>query len=237
VGRVHHPCIWGRGIAPLRNPSYQRPRWSLSLILDVSSCRGNGSQLPPVRGFSTLSVLWPRGLHPRTSEDFAAVSSPRLPLALACLEWSPMFPLTDSTSALRWRLADHLSRVLRLLGGAEGTSGRSMPSTDSQRYLGVSDDRCQPQKPAHCPLGHGLEAGGSCPAGRHPLRVHSPWALSAKPDVLTACLASQRYLAGACDSPCRASGRASPQRLIHLLIRRMGISSHSANEPHGAPRS
>jgi hypothetical protein len=136
--------------------------------------------------------------------------------------------LTDSTSALRWRLADHLSRVLRLLGGAEGTSGRSMPSTASQRYLGVSDDRCQPQKPAHCPIGQGLEAGGSCPAGRHPLRVNSPWALSAKPDVLTACLASQRYLAGACDSPCRASGRASPQRRIHLLIRRSKVGARRA---------
>jgi hypothetical protein len=25
VGTVRHPCIWGRGIAPLRDPSYQRP--------------------------------------------------------------------------------------------------------------------------------------------------------------------------------------------------------------------
>src|SRR6516165_1662402 len=34
MGCVHHPGIWGRGIAPLQLPSYQRPSRSRSLIPD-----------------------------------------------------------------------------------------------------------------------------------------------------------------------------------------------------------
>lgn len=109
-----------------------------------------------------------------------------------------------------------------------------MPSADSQSYLGVSDELCQHQKLAHCPIGQGVEAGVSFPKGRNPLRLNSPCALSAKPDVLTSCLASHRYLSGACCSPCRASGRAYPQRLMGSLIKPTGISSHAINELHGA---
>ena len=44
VGSVLHPCITGRGIAPLHRPSYQRPTRSQFLIPGLSPFRGNGSQ-------------------------------------------------------------------------------------------------------------------------------------------------------------------------------------------------
>ena len=58
MGTVRHPCIWGRGIAPLRDPSYQRPRGLDPSSLASRPFRGNGSQLPPVSGSPVLRVLW-----------------------------------------------------------------------------------------------------------------------------------------------------------------------------------
>jgi hypothetical protein len=50
------------------------------------------------------------------------------------------------------------------------------------------------------PLRQGLETGMWFSVGRHPLRLDSPYALSAKPGLLVACLAPHRYLSGACCS-------------------------------------
>jgi hypothetical protein len=50
------------------------------------------------------------------------------------------------------------------------------------------------------PLRQGFETGMWFSVGRNPLRVDSPYALSAKRGILVACLAPHRYLSGVCCS-------------------------------------
>jgi hypothetical protein len=67
MGRVHHPGIKERGIAPLQFPSYQRPSGLDPSSLAVTPFRGNGSQRPLERGHedANLAVV-----------DFAPVAAP-----------------------------------------------------------------------------------------------------------------------------------------------------------------
>src|SRR5712691_11949194 len=65
---MHHPGIWGRGIAPLQHPSYQRPQQSRPLIPGISAisreriaaspcmwfCRVGGAALPPPSPLRTV---------------------------------------------------------------------------------------------------------------------------------------------------------------------------------------
>jgi len=72
------------------------------------------------------------------------------------------------------------------------------------------------------------------PEGRNPLRLNSPYDLSAKPGISAVCLAPHQYLSGACCSqepsvrPCLAPTAQG------LLGKTPGDFSHSINELHGA---
>ena len=54
MGRVHHPGIKERGIAPLQLPSYHRPSGLDPSSLAATPFRGNGSQRLLERGLMTL---------------------------------------------------------------------------------------------------------------------------------------------------------------------------------------
>ena len=82
-------------------------------------------------------------------------------------------------------------------------SGSSASLFHSQTRIGcaeVGEDGQLPLPDIDCPIGQGVETGVPFPVGRNPLRFDSPYALSAKPRILTACLASHGYLSGACCS-------------------------------------
>ena len=182
----------------------------LSIQADYYAPTSQAVALPHVRGFPTLSVLWLRGLHPRTAEDFEAVSSPRLPRSFTFLEWSPLFTLIESSEPLRRRLSKNSILLWPAPQWARGTSGASVPSVGqpspcvlSRRASGVITF-----PPLTVPSGQGIETGGPFPVGQNPLRLNSPYDPSAKPRVLVACLAPHEYLSGACCSRFGASRHA-----------------------------
>jgi hypothetical protein len=98
---------------------------------------------------------------------------------------------------------DDLSPLTAAPEWAQGISGSSVPSF--WRPMRLRPPRSvKPLLPrfthTRCPIGQGLETGAKFPVGRNPLRLDSPYDLSAKRGLLAACLAPHRYLSGACYS-------------------------------------
>lgn len=98
----------------------------------------------------------------------------------------------------------NLSPLIAAPEWAQGISGSSVPS------FWRPDDARSPRSViripeftlthTRCPIGQGIETGVKFPVGRNPLRLDSPYDLSAKRGLLAACLAPHRYLSGACCS-------------------------------------
>jgi hypothetical protein len=170
--------------------------------------------------------------HRRISELFPP---PYLSLSLPFHVGSPMFPSTDATRALRWRLSEATYTAYRGSWAEHRVSQVSLcHPLIVQDDLGVSDELCQHQRPAHCPIGQGIEAGVSFPVGRNPLRVHSPCDPAAKPGILAACLRLTRTFQGHAPHRDRVSCPAEPQRLTDSLIEPVGFFIHSISTPRGA---
>jgi len=83
---MHHLGIWGRGIAPLQHPSYQRPQQSRPLIPGISAIsRERIAALPCIRlsripwtDVTPSSTMDPLSLHS------ALATCPPIPVGSAC---------------------------------------------------------------------------------------------------------------------------------------------------------
>jgi hypothetical protein len=172
--------------------------------------------------------------HPRFS---GGVSTPLLPLSLTSSAGSPKFSAMDSTRPRRWRFSDNLSPHIAAPQWVRGKSGSSVPSfvqllIDKLHRSGKRSINTFPTTDR--PIRQSLETGASFPVGRNPLRVNSPYDLSAKPGLLVVCLAPHPYLSGACCSQ-EPSVRSCLAPTAHRLpVQATGISSHSIVKLLGA---
>src|SRR5712691_4125256 len=94
---MHHPGIWGRGIAPLQHPSYQRPQQSRPLIPGISAISRERIAASPCMWLSHTPTPLPHLTACRASELSVRVAPASFPLSLPSLAGSPVFVMEDST--------------------------------------------------------------------------------------------------------------------------------------------
>src|SRR2546425_12818759 len=94
---MHHPGIWGRRIAPLQHPSYQRPQQSRPLIPGISAISRERIAASPCMWLSHTPTPLPHLTACRASELSVRVAPASFPLSLPSLAGSPVFVMEDST--------------------------------------------------------------------------------------------------------------------------------------------
>jgi hypothetical protein len=155
-----------------------------------SACESPGP-LRHVDGFPVLRLLW--GLRRPYASSGTAPST----------YGPPTFTLMHSTEAFRRQLISDPSRSLRNPDRTAGTQVYHCHPLDWYRRLtslGHPLESAIPLDAVAAPSGKVLRQGFLFPwVFRY--FVYSPWASSAKPGILTACLASHRYLSGPALSP------------------------------------
>ena len=150
----------------------------------------------------------------------------------------PTFTLTPSAVTFRRWLTSDPSRSSRYPNRSAGRTGLPLTSLrlacqpgQSRSSVGI----CSTIGCGRCPIRQGLEAGVPFPeVFRH--FVCSPWASSAKPRILAACLAPHGYLSGAALSPRIASLRRYAPRAHRLRVQAMEFSTHGISALRGARR-